>query len=157
MNRDVTLDKIGYMMDRLGGNDELTADDLEELINKVFVASFDFEYGFEADLIAALVDARHTLLDYDNQDDESIPTLNKTEAENWYVKCQKEMYMQAGHEEGYAEESSSWPDVLPLNANWDAAFLKTLARKEVAHHFVVMDQIRAEMEKRKNDPEHANS
>lgn len=148
MNRDITLDKIGYMLDRLGGNDELTVDDLEELINKVFVASFDFEYGFEADLIRALVDARYHLLDYDNQDDESIPTLDKADAENWYLKCQKEMYMQAGCEEGYAEESSSWPDVLPLNANWDADFLKTLARKEVAHHFVVMEQVRAEMEKR---------
>lgn len=148
MNRDVTLEKIGYMMDRLGGNDELTVDDLEEMINKVFVASFDFEYGFEADLIRALVDARYHLLDYDNQDDESIPTLDKTEAENWYLKCQKEMYMQAGCEEGYAEESSSWPDVLPLNADWDADLLKTLARKEVAHHFVVMEQVRAEMEKR---------
>lgn len=148
MNREVTLDKIGYMLDRLGGNDEITADDFEEMINKVFVASFDFEYGFEAELIQALVDARYTLLDYDNQDDAAIPTLSGTDAESWYLKCQKEMYMQAGCEEGYAEESSSWPDTLPLRANWDAELLKTLARKEVAHHFVVMEQVRAEMEKR---------
>lgn len=148
MNRDVTIDKIGYMLDRLGGNDELTADDLEALIIKVFVASFDFEYGFEAELISALVDARYQLLDYDNQDDNSIPTLDKAAAEKWYVECQKKMYMQAGCDEGYAEESSSWPDTLPLNASWDADLLKQLARKEIAHHLVVMEQIRNEMAKR---------
>ena len=157
MHREVTLDKIGYMMGRMSGDDEINADDLEALIIKTFVASFDFEYGFEADLIAALVDARYQLLDYDNQDDESVPTLDKAEAEKWYVECQKQMYMQAGCEEGYAEESSSWPDTLPLRASWDAELLKQLARKEVAHHLVVMEQIRAEMEKRKNEPEHADS
>jgi hypothetical protein len=147
MHREVTLDKIGYMMDRLG-DVELNVDDLETLIIKTFVASFDFEYGFEADLIAALVDARYQLLDYDNQDDEAVPTLDKTAAEKWYVECQKKMYMQAGCDEGYAEESSSWPDTLPLNASWDADLLKQLARKEVAHHLVVMEQIRNEMAKR---------
>lgn len=163
MHRDVTLDKISYMMDRMGGDDELSADDLESLIIKTFVASFDFEYGFEADLIGALVDARRELLQHENDDDDDDKHAVDDEgttaawAEKWYLKCQKEMYMQAGCDEGYAEESSSWPDTLPLSANWDADFLKQLARKEVAHHLVVMEQLRAEMEKRKNEPEHTDS
>lgn len=153
MHRDVTLDKIGYMMDRLGGDDELSADDLESMIHKVFVASFEYEYGFEASLIRALVDARWQLLCHENTSDvDDPPTLDSGEAEKWYLKCQKEMYMQAGCDEGYAEESASWPDALPLIADWDADLLRQLARKEVAHHLVVMEQIRAEMEKRNADP-----
>jgi hypothetical protein len=153
MNREVTLEKIGYMMDRLGGDDELSADDLESMLIKVFVASFEYEHGFEADLIKALVDARWNLLCHENtSDDDDPPTLSSDEAEKWYLECQKKMYMQAGCDEGYAEESASWPDSLPLIADWDADLLKQLARKEVAHHLVVMEQIRAEMEKRNANP-----
>lgn len=156
MNRDVSIDKIGYMMSRMGGDDEITADDLEEMIHKVFTASFEFEHGFEADLIKALVDARYILLCHEEtSDDDNPPTISGTDAEEWYVQCQTNMYLQAGANKSYAEESSSWPDSLPLQADWDADLLKELARKEVAHHLVVMDQIRAEMEKRNN--EHANS
>lgn len=156
MNRAVTEEKIGYMMSRLGGDDEVTADDMESMILKVFTASFEYEHGFEADLIKALVDARHVLLCHEETSDDDEPeTLDDKEAEKWYVQCQKQMYMQAGCAEGYAEESSSWPHTLPLRADWDAELLKQLARREVAHHLVVMEQIRAEMEKRKN--EHADS
>lgn len=151
MNNDVTLDKITYMMDRMGGNDEVTADDMEELIVKTFVSSFELEHGFEADLIRALLEARYSLMDAETDEEEMPELLDKKAAEQYYLQCQKEMYMQVGHLEAYAEESSSWPDALPLQADWDAEFLKTLARKEVAHHLVVMDQIRAEMEKHKND------
>lgn len=151
MNSDVTLDKITYMMDRMGGNDEVTVDDMEELIVKTFVSSFELEHGFEADLIRALLGARYSLMDAETDEEEMPELLDKKAAEQYYLQCQKEMYMQVGHTEPYAEESSSWPDVLPLQADWDADFLKTLARKEVAHHLVVMDQIREEMEKRKND------
>lgn len=160
MNRDVTLDKISYMMDRMGGDDELSADDLESMINKVFVASFEYEHGFEADLIKALVNARNVLLQHEDDDDKyAIDDENMTAewAEKWYIECQTKMYMQAGCAQGYAEESASWPDALPLNADWDADLLKHLARKEVAHHLVVMEQIRHEMEKRKDEPKHANS
>lgn len=150
MNRDVTLDKIGYMMDRMG-DCEVTADDMEELIIKTFVSSFEMEHGFEADLIRALLEARYRLMDAETDEEEMPELLDKKAAEQYYLQCQKEMYMQVGHLEAYAEESSSWPDALPLQADWDADFLKTLARKEVAHHLVVMDQIRAEMEKHKND------
>ena len=149
MNREVTLEKIGYMMDRIGGDDELTADDLESLINKVFVASFEYEHGFEADLIRALVDARWNLLCHENESDaDDPPTISGEEAEKWYIECQIEMYKQAGTDERYAEESASWPDSLPLHADWDVDLLKALARKEVAHHLVVMEEIRREMEKR---------
>ena len=152
MNREVTLEKIGYMMDRLGGDDELDADDMESMINKVFVASFEYEHGFEADLIRALVDARYNLLCHENtSDDDDPPTLSGNEAEQWFLKCQVEMYKQAGCDERYSEESASWPDSLPLNADWDVDLLKALARKDVAHHLVVMEQIRAEMEKRNVD------
>jgi hypothetical protein len=153
MNREVTLEKIGYMMDRLGGDDELSADDLESMLIKVFVASFEYEHGFEADLIKALVDARWKLLCHENtSDDDDPPTLSSDEAEKWYIKCQIDMYKQAGADAGYAEESASWPDSLPIIADWDADLLKQLARKEVAHHLVVMEQIRAEMEKRNANP-----
>jgi len=148
-NRDVTLDKIGYMMSRMSGDDELTADDLESIIHKVFTASFEYEHGFEADLIKALVNARYDLLCHDSEDDPD--TISGTDAEDWYVTCQTQMYLQAGCQQSYAEESASWPDSLPLNADWDVDLLKQLARKEVAHHLVVMEQIRAEMEKHKND------
>ena len=151
MHRDVTLDKITYMMDRMGGNDEVTVDDMEELIVKTFVSSFELEHGFEADLIRGLLAARYHIMEADTDDEEMPPLLDKAAAEQHYLQCQKEMYMQIGHNESYAEESSSWPDALPLQADWDAEFLKTLARKEVAHNLVVMDQIREEMEKRKND------
>ena len=158
MHRDVTLDKISYMMDRMGGDDELTADDLESMIHKVFTASFEYEHGFEADLIKALVNARHVLLCHENTSDDDDPaTMSAEEAEKWYVLCQKKMYMKAGCEDGYAEESSSWPDALPLHADWDDELLEQLARKEVAHHLVVMEQIRHEMEKRKDEPKHADS
>lgn len=155
-----TIDKIAYMMDRMSGDDELTPDDMENMIIKVFVASFEYEHGFEADLIEALVHARRELLQHEDDDDKyAVDDADMTAAwaEKWYVQCQKQMYMQAGCAEGYAEESSSWPDALPLRADWDKDLLRTLARKEVAHHLVVIDQIRAEMEKRKNEPEHADS
>ena len=147
MNRNVTLDKIGYMMDRMG-DCEVTVDDMEELIVKTFVASFEFEHGFEADLIQALLAARHDIMAAETDEEEMPVLLDKEHAEKLYLQYQKDMYMQTGCNESYAEESSSWPDALPLNADWDADFLKTLARKEVAHHLVVMDQIRAEFEKR---------
>lgn len=153
MSNNVSLDKIAYMMDRMGGDDELTADDLESMIVKVFVASFEFEHGFEANLIEALVDARYDLLQHENDSDDDAPTISGDEAEQWYLKCQSDMYKQAGCDAGYAEESASWPDALPLRANWDKDILKMLARKEVAHHLVVMDQIREEMKKR----EHSDS
>jgi hypothetical protein len=147
MSRDVTLDKIGYLMDRMG-DCEVTADDMEEMIVKVFVASFECEHGFEPELIKALLTARYQILEADHDEDDMPALLDKEHAEKYYLQCQKDMYVQNGCNEGYAEESSSWPDVLPLQADWDANFLKTLARKEVAHHLVVMDQIRAEFEKR---------
>jgi hypothetical protein len=150
MHPDVTLDKIAYMMDRVGGHDEVTVDDMEELIVKTFVSSFELEHGFEADLIRALLAARYHIMVDETDEEEMPPLLDKTAAEKHYLQCQKEMYMQIGHNESYAEESSSWPDALPLQADWDADFLKTLARKEMAHHLVVMEQIREEMEKRKN-------
>lgn len=150
MHRDVTLDKIGYMMNRMGGDDEISVDDLESMIIKVFVSSFEYAHGFEAALIRELLAARYDLLSYEytSDDDDHIETLDAEEAEQYYLKCQTEMYMQAGCEQGYAEESASWPDELPLHAQWDKQFLRDLARKEVAHHLVTMDQIRAEMEKR---------
>lgn len=149
-NRDVTLDKIGYMMSRMSGDDELVAEDLEAMIRKVFTASFEYEHGFEADLIKALVAARHNLLCHEGDGDDDPATISGEEAEKWYVLCQKKMYMKAGCAEGYAEESSSWPDSLPLNVDWDAELLEQLARTEVAHHLVVMEQIRREMEKPEN-------
>lgn len=150
MQRDVTIEKISYMMDRLGDT-EVTAADMEEMITKIFVASFEYEYGFEADVIRALLGARHTLLSYEDDTEDEIPTLDAKEAETWYLECQTKMYLEIGCTASYAEESSSWPDALPLHADWDKKFLRAMARKEVAHHLVVMDQIRAEMEKRDAD------
>jgi hypothetical protein len=150
-HRDVSLAKIGYMMSRIGGDDELTPDDLETLINKVFVASFEYEHGFEADLIKALVDARYVLRCHDGTGNDDPATLSGEEAEKWYLNCQKRLYMKAGCNDSYAEESASWPDSLPLNADWDDELLEQLANTEVAHHLVVMEQIRAEMEKRKTN------
>lgn len=146
-NREVMLDKISYMMDRMAGNDELSVDDLESMIHKVFVASFEFTHGFEASLIHALLDARHALIEAESETDEN-DYLSGEDAEKWYLQCQVDMYKQAGCDEGYAQESASWPDSLPLNAEWQRQILKDLARKEVAHHLVVMEQIRAEMEKK---------
>lgn len=159
MHREVTLDKIGYLMARMSGDDELSAEDLESMIHKVFTAGFEYEHGFEADLIKALVDARYVLLCHEGTSDDDDPeTLSSEEAEKWYLTCQKKMYMKAGCSDSYAEESASWPESLPLNADWDDELLEQLARKEVAHHLVVMEQIRAEMEKRNNDKnEHADS
>lgn len=147
MHRDVTLDKIGYMMARIG-DCELSVDDLESMIHKVFVSSFELEHGFEADLIRELVDARAALIEADAEDDKSPEYLNAKQAEEYYLECQKNMYVQAGYTADYGMESASWPDSLPLLANWDKKFLRELARKEVAHHLVVLDQIRAEMAKR---------
>jgi hypothetical protein len=149
MHRDVTLEKIGYMMNRLGGDDEITVDDLETMVIKVFVSSFELEHGFEAALIQELVNARHIMLSEDDETDEP-ETLSAEEAEQYYCACQTEMYVQAGCAREYGEESASWPDALPLRADWDKKFLRELARKEVAHHLVVIEQIRAEMEKREN-------
>lgn len=158
MHRDVTLEKIGYMMSRMSGDDEITAEDLSAMVRKVFTASFDYEHGFEADLIKALVNARYVLLCHEETSDNDNPdTISGDEAEKWYLLCQKKMYMKAGCHESYAEESASWPESLPLHADWDAELLDELARTEVAHHLVVMEQVRAEMEKRKNEPEHTNS
>jgi hypothetical protein len=154
MSDNITLDKIAYMMNRVGGDDELTAADLEDMIVKVFVASFEFEHGFEANLIGALVDARRELMQHENDEDDDKyaiddETTTAAWAEKWYVKCQSDMYKQAGYDESYADESASWPDTLPLRADWDKDLLKMLARKEVAHHLVVLEQIRREMEKHK--------
>lgn len=151
-DQDATLDKITYMLDRLGGDDEVSVDDLESMINKVFVASFEYEYGFEANLIEALVDARNNIFEHENEDDDTPESLSGNAAEQWYRECQVKMYKQAGYAEDYAEESTMWPDALPLNAAWPRELLQRLARKEVAHHFVVLDQIRREMAKHKEVP-----
>lgn len=148
MHQNVTLDKISYMMDRLGGSDEITADDLESIIHKVFVSSFELEHGFEAALIRELVNARADIIEADAEDDNTPEYLSAKDAENYYLKSQIEMYKQAGYAQGYAEESAAWPDALPLHANWDCKFLRELARKEVAHHLVVLEQIREEIAKR---------
>lgn len=148
MNSAVSLDKIGYMMNKLGGDDELSVDDLEEMIVKVFVSSFEQEHGFEADLVRALLSARHDLMAAEADDDEEPALVPPEEVEIKYLKFQRDMYVSAGYAPDYAEESASWPDALPLNGDWDAKFLREMARKEVAHHLVVLDQIRAEFEKR---------
>ena len=148
MHRDVTLDKIGYMMNRMGGDDELSVDDLESMIIKVFVSSFEYAHGFEAALIRELLAARYDLINHAAEDDNELETLAAKEAEQYYLQCQSEMYQQAGCHKDYADESASWPDELPLHAQWDKKFLRDIARKEVAHHLVVMDQIRTEMEQR---------
>lgn len=157
MNSAVSLDKIGYMMNKLGGDDELSVDDLEEMIVKVFVSSFEQEHGFEADLVRALLAARRDLLSAESEDDEDPVLVDRNDVENKYLKFQRDMYVSAGFDPGYAEESASWPDALPLDGDWDEKFLREIARKEVAHHLVVIDQIRAEMEKHKNEPKHADS
>ena len=95
MHRDVSLEKIGYMMNRLGGDDELNADDVEEMIIKVFVSSFEYEHGFEAELITALLTARRDLLAHETDDDHDPVELSAEEAEKWYYACQSKMYMQA--------------------------------------------------------------
>jgi len=153
MQQNVTLEKIQYMMDRVAGNDKITPDDLESMIRKVFIASFEYEHGFEASLIQALVDARHVLLCHENtSDDDDPPTLSSDKAEKWYLKCQKEMYLHAGCDESYAEESASWPDALPLIADWDTQLLKDLSRAEVAHHLVVLEQLRREYAHKQEAP-----
>ena len=148
MNSAVSLDKIGYMMNKLGGDDELSVDDLEEMIVKVFVSSFEQEHGFEADLVRALLAARYALLSAEAEDDEEIALVPSEEVETKYLKYQSDMYVSAGYDRSYADESASWPDALPRNGDWDAKFLREIARKEVAHHLVVLDQIRAEVQKR---------
>lgn len=150
MNSAVSLDKIGYMMNKLGGDDELSVDDLEEMIVKVFVSSFEQEHGFEAALVRALLAARLDLINADDEDDGWLTLIPREEVENKYLQFQRDMYVSAGFDPGYAEESASWPDSLPLDGDWDAKFLREIARKEVAHHLVVIDQIRAEMAKEKN-------
>lgn len=157
MNSAVSLDKIGYMMNKLGGDDELSVEDLEEMIVKVFVSSFEQEHGFEAALVRALLAARYDLMAAEAEDDEEPTLVPPEQVESKYLKFQVDMYVSAGFDKGYAEESASWPDALPLNGDWDAKFLREMARKEVAHHMVVLDQIRAEMEKHKNEPKHADS
>lgn len=148
MHRDVTLDKIGYMMNKLGGDDELSVDDLESMIIKVFVSSFEYEHGFEAALIRELLHARYDLINHESEDDIDLDIIPDNKVEGYYLQCQSEMYQQAGYSKDYADESASWPDALPLNGDWDKKFLRDIARKEIAHHLVVMEQIRAEMEKR---------
>lgn len=148
MNPSVSLDKIGYMMNKLGGDDELCVDDLEEMIVKVFVSSFEQEHGFEAALVRALLAARCDLMAAEAEDDDGPPLVPREDVENKYLKFQRDMYVSAGFDPGYAEESASWPDALPLDGDWDEKFLRELARKEVAHHLIVLDQIRAEMEKK---------
>lgn len=149
MNSAVSLDKIEYMMNRLGGDDELSVADLESMIIKVFVSSFEQEHGFEADLVRALLAARHNLLvdEYTSDDDieKELPLIARKDVENKYLKFQSEMYVTAGCDPAYAEESASWPDSLPLDGDWDKDFLRAMARKAVAHHLVVTDQIRAAM------------
>lgn len=146
-NANATIDKIEYMMNRLGGDDEVTADDLESMIIKVFVASFDYEHGFESDLIRALLAARHVLRQHADDDENEPELLDRKDVEAWYLQCQQDMYVQAGYSKDYAAESASWPDALPLDGDWDKNFLRAMARKETAHHLVTIDQIREEMRK----------
>ncbi len=148
MHPDVSIDKIGYMMNRLGGDDEITVDDLEAFITKVFVCSFEQEHGFEAALVRELLNARDDLIAFESEDDTSPDHIDRDKVEGLYLQYQKDMYAQAGFDPGYAEESVSWPEALPLDAAWDKKMLRTLARKEVAHHLVVVDQLREEMAKR---------
>lgn len=147
--RDIQTDKLTYMMGLLDETrQEVTIADIDEFIFKIIEAAQNCEYGYEANLIAALVDARNTLAEQEAEDDEIEPGVSRLDAENRYVEKQIETYREAGYADDYAQESASWPDVLPLDANWPVELLDELARQDVVRQAVVHDQIRREMQKR---------
>lgn len=147
--RDIQTDKLGYVMRRLDASrQEVTITDIDEFILKIIEAAHDYEHGYEANLIAALIDARNTLTEYEAEDDViEEPRLSRVAAENRYVEKQIETYREAGYTDDYAQESASWPDVLPLDANWPVELLDELARQDVVRQAVTHDQIRREMQK----------
>jgi len=146
--RDIQTDKLTYMMGLLDETrQEVTISDIDEFIFKIIEAAQNCEYGYEANLIAALVDARNTLAEHESEDDEIESGVSRLAAENRYVEKQIETYLEAGYADDYAQESASWPDVLPLDANWPVDLLDELARQDVVRQTVVHDQILREMQK----------
>lgn len=150
--------KLAYIV---AEKDSITIEEIRQLIRRVFAAYFCEEWGYEKELISNLVNALYAarLVEEDKLSDDSdgdtppawLTTLSNSEAENAYCEECVRLYMANGADRAFAEEASSWPDVLPLDAYWDRQMLNELAALEVGHDMLVGEVLGA-LSRRENAP-----
>jgi hypothetical protein len=128
----------------------LTETELRALILRVFAAHFCEEEGGETEVLRALASAlfeykqaTKAQADVDDEDPmiEAV-CLSGAPAEQFYLDVTKTAYLDNGFDAKYAEESATWPDVLPMDAPWDKETLRALAHLEVGHDLLTMDVVR---------------
>jgi hypothetical protein len=69
--------------------------------------------------------------------------LSGSDAETCYCNEVIRLYCERGFDRLYAEESASWPDVLPMSSEYLENTLHKLAALEVGHDLIVLDYLRA--------------
>jgi hypothetical protein len=139
--------RLNYMV---ADREPITENEIRAQIIRIFTACFvEEETGREEEIITLLLSVllhlREAAADRDNEDDvpAAVETLRGTDAEEYYVQAAREAYIAEGMGEHYANESASWPEILPMNADWDTDILTELAQLEVGHELVSMDYTRA--------------
>ena len=129
----------------------LTETELRALILRVFAAHFCEEEGGETEVLRSLASALYEYrlaaaiqADEDRKDgwETVVEALANANAERYYRDVCITAYRDNGFDEKYAEESATWPDVLPMAAPWDKETLRALAHLEVGHDLLTMDVVR---------------
>jgi hypothetical protein len=69
--------------------------------------------------------------------------LSGPAAETCYCNEVIRLYCERGFDKLYAEESASWPDVLPMGDEYLEETLHKMAALEVGHDLIVLDYLRA--------------
>jgi hypothetical protein len=128
--------------------ESIEPEEIRRLICRVFAAYFCQEWGYETELVRNLVNALYKarlveaeLLDEagDGGKKNDVVAFSGTAAETQYLSLVKQLHMDAGSDEIYAEEASTWPAMLPIDAFWDYETLREIAILDVGHDLLVSD------------------
>jgi hypothetical protein len=132
--------------------ESISPEEIRRLICRVFASYFCQEWGYETDLLRNLVNALYSARIVEAQlIDENGDGGNKTnvlaftgaDAEQHYLALVKQLYMDNGSDELYANEIATWPEVLPIDAFWDYETLRAVAVLDVGHDMLVSEYTKA--------------
>jgi hypothetical protein len=131
----------------------VTAIVIEDLVLRAFAAHFcgtvDDEMTtttleYLTNCLAQLrVDEARAAAETEAQLDDAVPVLQGQKAEEFYVNTVKQLLIENGDDPLYAEESASWPDVMPYSALWCPDILIKIAKLETGQDLMVRDCLQA--------------
>lgn len=139
----------------------VTAEELETIILRAFAAHFcgDADEDVVRDILeytanclaqVRVHNARETGTE-EQQLDDAVPVVQGAAAEKYYTDYVVQLLIANGDDKLYAEESASWPDVLPYGALWCPDVLEKIAKLEVGHHLLVRDYLQATVQRRQKE------